>query len=76
MARPPGLQIPHRVRVHPDDAGQIHLPPAPLAVVLPEPVGESLAKGSGDGQGEFYQLWGFFGLLRNLDCTGTRVIRD
>ena len=49
----PVLPIQHRVLVYADSPGEIDLPPAPLAAVLPEPISEGLAGVARNGQGEF-----------------------
>ena len=50
----PVLPIQHRVLVYADSPGEIDLPPAPLAAVLPEPISEGLGGIAGNCPGEFY----------------------
>ena len=49
------LSISQRVLVLPDRLREIHLPPAAVTAILPEPVGEGLARVARDGQGELYR---------------------
>jgi hypothetical protein len=49
------LPISQRALVLPDRLREIHLPPAAVTAILPEPVDEGPAKVARDSQGEFYQ---------------------
>ncbi len=74
---PSRLPLPNRILVHPNSLREIDLPPAPLAAVLPEPVGEGLARVARNGEGEFDKRRDSSGLFRkvvNLDCTGTEAL--